>query len=138
LKNRICHSIITKNNRNECDNSMIVLNCISILFYMDYMVYITKEVLFNFNEKLPLQSNTNIFRLTVFILAYSIASTQIKAILFVAMILYVFLLCFYINKKSKQQQIQHLYAKEIKYLKTLATIMSILFVIFYYIFHNIL
>ena len=72
---------------------MIVLNCISILFYMDYMVYITKEVLFNFNEKLPLQSNTNIFRLTVFILAYSIASTQIKAILFVAMILYVFLLC---------------------------------------------
>ena len=74
---------------------------------MDYMVYITKEVLFNFNQKLPLQSNTNIFRLTVFILAYSIASTQIKAILFVAMILYVFLLCFYINKKSKQQQIQH-------------------------------
>lgn len=116
---------------------MMVLNCISILFYIDYIIYITKNVFCNFNKQLPLQSKINRFRLTVFIVAYSIASTQIKTILFAVLILYVFLLCFYINKKSKQKQIQYLYAKEIKHLTLLATIMSILFFIFYYIFYNI-
>ncbi|USF30967.1 hypothetical protein [Clostridium sp. MD294] len=117
---------------------MVVLNCISILFYIDYMIYITKDILYNFNNRLPLQYKKNHIRLILFIVGYSIASIQIKTILFIILILYVFLLCFYINKKSKQQQIQHLYINEIKHLIIISVIMSMLFIIFYHIFHNIL